>query len=123
MNKGNADGLAPYSYFTTSTTYLNIPKGAHAASVCLHPSYFERYGEPRAVGLVITDSKGETLAVDSDSMITEIKPHTKFWEQDNVMNAKQSNGEPYVERREGLLDRSKTIWAMVNPDDYELVAQ
>ena len=46
-NKGNKEGLAPYSYFTTSTTYQNIPQGSHAASVCLHPSYLERFGEVR----------------------------------------------------------------------------
>jgi hypothetical protein len=38
------------------------------------------------------------------------------------MNA-QSNGEPMIERRQGLLDRSKTIWALVNPNDYEAVVQ
>lgn len=122
-NKGNREGLAPYSYFTASTTYLNIPQGTHAASVCLHPSYRERFGEPKAIGLVVTNAKGEMLYGDSESEIKEIKPHTKFWEQDNVMNAKQSDGEPYVERRQGLVDRSKTIWALVNPNDYEYVAQ
>ena len=57
-NKGNKEGLAPYSYFTASTTYQNIPQGSHAASVCLHPSYLERYGEAKAIGLVITNAKG-----------------------------------------------------------------
>lgn len=122
-NKGNKEGLPPYSYFTVSTTYANIPQGSHAASVCLHPSYRERFGEPKAIGLVITNAKGEMLYGDCESEIKEIKPHTKFWEQDNVMNAKQANGDPYVERRQGLLDRSKTIWAMVNPNDYEHVTQ
>jgi hypothetical protein len=28
-----------------------------------------------------------------------------------------------IERRQGLLERSKTIWALVNPNDYELVLQ
>ena len=32
-NKGNREGLAPYSYFTQSVTYSNIPQGAPAASV------------------------------------------------------------------------------------------
>ena len=39
------------------------------------------------------------------------------------VNPKQPNGEPFVERRAGLVDRSKTIWAMVYPNDYEMVAQ
>ena len=72
---------------------------------------------------MITNAKGEMLYGDSESEIKEIKPHTKFWEQDNVMNAKQADGQPYVERRQGLVDRSKTIWALVNPNDYEDVMQ
>ena len=122
-NKGNKEGLPPYSYFTATTTYANIPQGTHAASVCLHPSYRERFGEPKAIGLVITNAKGEVLAGNTESEIKEIRSGTKFWEQDNVMNAKQADGQPYVERRQGLVDRSKTIWALVNPNDYEYVAQ
>ena len=121
-NKGNKEGLAPYSYFTASTTYANIPQGSHAASVCLHPSYRERFGEPKAIGLVITNAKGEVLAGDCESEIKGIDAHKQFWENPDIMNAKQG-GEPMIERRQGLVDRSKTIWAMVNPNDYEYVAQ
>ena len=122
-NKGNKEGLAPYSYFTTSVTYQNIPQGSHAASVCLHPSYLERYGEPKAVGLVITNAKGEILQGDSESEINGIVKHTKWWENQDIMNKQQADGKPMIERRQGLMDRSKTIWALVNPNDYEQVAQ
>ena len=114
--------MAPYSYFNTTVTYSNIPRGTHAASVCLHPSYLEQYGEPKAVGLVITDSSGNEVSGDSVSEIKGIDAHTKFWEDSKIMDAKQ-NGEPMIERRQGLQDRSKTIWALVNPNDYELVNQ
>ena len=122
-NKGNKEGIAPYSYFTASTTYQNIPQGSHAASVCLHPSYLERYGEAKAVGLVITNAKGEILQGDSESEITGIAKHSKWWENQDIMNKQQSDGNPMIERRQGLMDRSKTIWALVNPNDYEQVAQ
>lgn len=121
-NKGNKEGLPPYSYFTASTTYSNIPMGSHAASVCLHPSYRERFGEPKAIGLVITNAKGEVLAGDCESEIKGIDAHKQFWENADIMNAKQG-GEPMIERRQGLVDRSKTIWALVNPNDYEYIAQ
>ncbi len=121
-NKGNKEKLAPYSYFTTTTTYQNIPQGSHAASVCLHPSYLELFGEPKAIGLVITNAKGEVLAGDCESEIQGIKAHTMFWDDQDIMNAQQG-GEPMIERRQGLVDRSKTIWALVNPNDYEMVAQ
>lgn len=128
-NKNNKDGLPPYSYFTATTTYANIPRGRHAASVCLHPSYYERFGEPAAVGLVITNDKGDILAGDCESQIKGIESHPKavteaFWNKSDIMGATVGNtDDPMIERREGLLDRSKTIWALVNPDDYELVIQ
>ena len=127
-NKGNKEGLAPYSYFTTSVTYMNIPMGTHAAGVCLHPSNLERFGEPKAIGLVITNGKGEVLAGDCESEVKGIPNHPKdlqsaFWNDQKIMNATTAEGDPMIERRQGLMDRSKTIWAMVNPNDYELVAQ
>ena len=122
---------APYSYFTQRVTYSNIPKGFHAASVCLHPSYYEQYGEPKAVGIVVTDASGKVLAGDCESEIQGIESHPKsieaaFWNDDKIMNAKNpksADGDPMIERRQGLQDRSKTIWALVNPNDYELVLQ
>jgi len=120
---------APYSYFNQTVTYVNIPKGSHAASVCLHPSYLEQYGEPKAVGLVVTDANGKVLAGDCESEIKAIASHPKsletaFWNDDNIMNAKQQGSDdPMIERRQGLQDRSKTVWALVNPNDYELVIQ
>ena len=60
-NKGNKLGLAPYSYFNTTTTYFNIPQGSHAACVCLPPSYLELYGEPKAIGFTISNANGDIL--------------------------------------------------------------
>lgn len=122
---------APYSYFSQTVTYANIPKGTHAASVCLHPSYLEQYGEPKAVGLVITDANGKVLDGDCESEIKGIASHPKtidmaFWNNDEIMNKKNpksESGDLMIERRQGLQDRSKTIWALVNPNDYELVIQ
>ena len=122
-NKGNKEQLAPYSYFTAATTYFNIPAGQHAASVCLPPSYLERYGEPKAVGLEITNQNGEMLNGDCWSEVKGIAAHTKFWEEQKIMNATGADGKPMIERRQGLVDRSKTIWALVNPNDYEATMQ
>lgn len=119
--KGQA-AIAPYSYLSQTVTYANIPRGTHAASVCAHPSFLEQYGEPKAVGLVISDSNGEVVVGDSFSEIQGIKAHTKWWDDASIMDAKQGD-KPMIERRMGLQDRSKTIWAIVNPNDYEMVVQ
>ena len=121
-NKGNKEGLSPYSYFSTSVTYANIPEGSHAASVCLPPSYLERFGEPKAIGITIVNKNGEVLGGNCESEIGGIKSGTPFWEDQNIMNATR-DGKPMIERRQGLVDRSKTIWALVNPNDYEDVMQ
>jgi hypothetical protein len=122
-NKGNREGLAPYSYFTTAVTYFNIPVGSHASSVVLPPSYLERYGEPKAVGFVITNANGEELGGDCWSEIKGIPAGKKFWDNSDIMDAKFKDGKPMIERRQGLVDRSKTIWALVNPNDYEATLQ
>ena len=121
-NKGNRMGLAPYSYFNTSVTYFNIPQGSHAACVCLPPSYLELYGEPKAIGIEIVNANGEVVGGDSVSAVSAIKAHSKFWEMDNFKEA-MGGEKPNIERRQGLVDRSKTIWALVNPNDYETTMQ
>ena len=121
-NKGNRLGLAPYSYFNTTVTYFNIPEGSHAACVCLPPSYLELYGEPKAIGCEIANQNGEVLTGSTVSEIKDIKANSKFWEEDNFKNA-MGGEKPAIERRQGLVDRSKTIWALVNPNDYEATLQ
>ena len=122
-NKGNKMGLAPYSYFNTTVSYYNIPQGSHAACVCLPPSYLELYGEPKAIGFTISNQNGDILGGGTVSEVKGIKPDTQFWEDQTVMNATTADGKPMIERRQGLVDRSKTIWALVNPNDYEATMQ
>ena len=126
--KDKNDKIPPYSYYTVTVAYMNIPKGNHAASVCLPPACLERFGEPKAIGIVVTNKDGETVAGDVQSEIKGIVSHPKsieeaFWNDKNVMEKENSAGERIVEQRQGLLDRSKTIWALVNPNDYEQVVQ
>ena len=122
-NKGNKMGLAPYSYFNTTTTYFNIPQGSHAACVCLPPSYLELYGEPKAIGFTISNQNGDVLGGGTVSEVKGIKPDTQFWDDQSIMNATGKDGKPLIERRQGLVDRSKTIWALVNPNDSEATMQ
>ena len=118
--------VARYSYYTVAVRYANIPKGSHAASVVLPPSVLERFGEPAAIAVVITNKEGDILDGQNEGAETVVgkKLAEKWWENaDQVMSAKDAKGTPLIARRQGLLDRSKTIFALVNPDDYEMVQQ
>ena len=115
-----------YSYYTTVVRYTNIPSGDHAAGVVLPPSVLDRYGEPVAIAVLITNKEGDLLAdqnIGADGVVGK-KLADKWWENnEQVMSAKDAKGTPLIARRQGLLDRSKSIFALVNPNDYETVQQ
>ena len=120
--KDRADDKAPYSYYTTSVTYSNIPQGSHAASVVLPPSILERYGYAKAIGVVISNKNGDVLGGQSESEVKGIESGSQWWNNNDIMDAKDTKtGGMMIERRQGLLERSKTIWGLVNPNDYEMV--
>jgi len=114
MTKGkDDDGKDTYSYYTLSLRYINIPKGDHMSSVALPPSMVERYGEPVSLALEIVGKDGTVLASQSESIVNY--PTKEWWKDSNVLD------KPQVSRRTGLLDRSKTPFALINADDYEVV--
>ena len=114
--------VSRYSYYTTTVRYMNIPKGAHGASVVLPPSILERYGEPVVISVRITNKEGDILD-GQDEGASNLKMPENWWENDGVFSAKDKSGTALITRRQGLVDRSKTIFALVNPDDYEMVHQ
>jgi len=118
--------VSRYSYYTLAVRYANVPKGSHAASCVLPPSVLERYGEPAAIAVLITNKEGDLLDVQNEGAEAVVgkKLAEKWWDNaDQVMSAKDGKGTPLIARRQGLVDRSKTIFALVNPDDYEMVQQ
>lgn len=115
--------VSRYSYYTTTVRYMNIPKGAHGASVVLPPSVLERYGEPVVISVRISNKEGDILD-GQDEGAANLKMPENWWENDKVFSVKDDKtGVPLITRRQGLVDRSKTIFALVNPDDYEMVLQ
>ena len=101
---------------------MNIPKGAHGASCVLPPSVLERYGEPVVISVRITNKEGDILD-GQDEGASNLKMPENWWENDGVFSAKDKSDTPLITRRQGLVDRSKSIFALVNPDDYEMVHQ
>lgn len=117
MTKGVDDDMkAVYNYFTLSERYVNVPRGEHMSCVALPPSTVERYGQPVSLALVITDKEHgdeEPLASQSESTIPY--PSKTWWKDPKVMD------QPMVKRQSGLVDRSKTPFALINTDDYEVI--
>lgn len=113
MTKGKTEeGKDGFSFYTTKVRYVDIPKGEHMSCVAIPPSLTERYGEPVAVALEITGKEGKVL----DSKTETIIPFPKEWWKDPKVLDNAS-----VTRRNGMVERSKTPFALVNVDDYEVV--
>ena len=113
MTKGKSDeGKEAFSFYTAKVRYVDVPKGEHMSCVALPPSQVERYGEPIAEALEITGKDGKIM----DSKSSSTMPFPKEWWKDpKVLD------NPTVTRRTGMVERSKTPFALINPDDYEVV--
>ena len=114
MTKGkNDEGKDAFSFYTATIRYIDVPKGEHMSCVAIPPSLIERYGEPVALALEVTGKDGTVLA--SESPAGGMPMPKEWWKDSKVLD------NPSVARRTGLVDRSKTPFALVNADDYEVV--
>jgi hypothetical protein len=114
MTQGKDDkGDEIFNFYTTTVRYIDIPKGDHMSCVAIAPSQIERYGAPVSLALEIIDKEGEVADRKSESTIPF--PNEEWWKDSTVLD------NPKVKRREGLVDRSKTPFALINIDDYEVV--
>jgi hypothetical protein len=109
------DGKDAYSLFQSRVTYIDIQKGDHTSCVILAPNTLARFGEPVAVAIeiyqngVLLEGKSEVAARETSL------PAEDWWKNPRIIDS------PLVTRREGLLERSKTPFALINMDDYEVV--
>ena len=132
----SAKRLPPYVYYTLVTRYVNIPEGDHRSCVCLPPSFIERYGEPVVITCEIVTNDGKLL--DGETVLSNIgkpfvagkfteetKDKAEWWANDEIINAKiqkgPEKGEALIEVRQGLVDRSKSPFYLVNNADYEAI--
>ncbi len=104
-NRNPGQGESEYNMFQGEVTYMNIRRGRDLQStVYLHPSTLERYGDVFRTAVVVR-SQGRILAIES-----EPRADDRWWER-----LPPSTG--YV------LNRNQTPFAVVNPDDYEMIKQ
>jgi hypothetical protein len=126
-----AKRLPPFIYYTLTTRYVNVPEGDHRSCVCLPPSYIERYGEPVVISCELVNAESKVL---NGGTITsgfshvaqgfyedDSKDKMQWWVKDEIINAKDKKGEPLIEIRQGLVDRSKSPFYLVNNADYEAI--
>ena len=107
------DGKQSFSLFKTAVRYSDIEAGrSHVSTVFLHPKALKRYGELKAVAVEVLH-EGKVIATDSD---VGMNLPDDWWKNPLVT---ESAG---LAVREGyLLDRSKSPFALINIDDYELI--
>ncbi len=108
--------LAPkekFSFYTTQETYTDVVKGEHYAGVVLSPILVERYGKPLLFGVEISVN-GKSQGMKTEGKVTGIDTAKDWWRSDAMR-------QDFVAPRDGLKDRSRTLWAVINADDYETV--
>jgi hypothetical protein len=106
-----------YSLYQTTIRYSDVSRGEHISCAVLPPAAIQRYGDPVALAVEIAAPDGTVLATDSvtDNKDGKVLP-PDWWRKPEVTESKS------VVRRDGyLVDRSKTPFALVNIDDYEVV--
>jgi len=102
-----------YSLFKKSIRYSDIERGRdHRAMAFLRPAAIKRFGEVVACAAVFT-LDGKVVDEKNDQSIT--LPEF-WWRNPQVIDS------PSLLVREGyLLNRMESPWALVNPDDYEVI--
>ncbi|MCL1910262.1 MAG: hypothetical protein FWG05_04935 [Kiritimatiellaeota bacterium] len=105
------------SLFTATFEYADIPGGAmgrdHKAGVVLPPNTLLRYGKP--IGFAVQFSVGGQSAGDGYGTATgSLRGQDKWWINNNVI------GSEAVQKRTGLIERSKSVFSVADPDSYEV---
>ena len=104
------DGKSEYNLFTLTEHYWNVAKGSkHKAAVVLPPVAMERFGMPIAFAVEISDGESDPVSKSSEGKAPE-----DWWTNEKYTSQT-------VTRDGYLVDRSKTLFQFVNPDDYETV--
>ena len=105
-------GKPEFNFFKETVHYRDVAKGQkHKAAMVLSPVALERFGMPFAFAVEMTDGEGDPI---SKSTSADGTVPSDWWTNERV-------AEKLVPREGSLVDRSKTIFQFVNPDDYEAV--
>ena len=109
-----AEAKKEFSFYQTTVRYADVARGEHLACAMLSPAALLRNGD-QFVGFAVefTSADGALLAVNNVVDGTLLPP--EWWKKPEVTESKS------VVKRDGLTDRSKTPFGLINIDDYEVV--
>jgi hypothetical protein len=106
-----ADGKKEYSFYQTTVRYTDVARGEHTACVVLPPGAVARYGDA-FIGMAVEFSSADGKPLDAKSEV-EGTLIQDWWKKPEVTDK--------LNKREGLVDRSRTPFGLINIDDYEAV--
>ena len=114
MSAIKENGVLAFSIYRISVRYIDIEKGSdHRSTVFVHPNAVKRYGQVVAIAVEIMQNG---KAIDEKSDESGIKLRDKWWKDPEVMGNKN------MTVRDGYLyDRSRSPFALINIDDYEVI--
>ncbi len=110
------EGKSVYYLYRRVVKYVDVERdNGHYSCVYLRPNTVKRFGEPVAVGVVIS-SNGEEMDKKSETSIGSLPD--EWWSSPAVLE----NPKISVIIRDGqLMTRDESPWALVNMDDYEWI--
>ena len=113
LNDKPAVGEKPMSLYTATFEYDDVKMGRdHKVGVVLPPGPTERYGKP--IGFAVQISIGGRPAGESGSAEGTLRQTEKWWTKPEVLNHQN------VQKRTGLIERTKSVFALVDTDSYEI---
>jgi len=111
-----SEGRKEYSFYKTTVHYLDVARGEHRGCVALPPTALLRNGD-RFIAMAVEFSAADNtpLAVGTITTGSGSSLPPDWWKNPKITEDKS------VFKRDGLVDRSKTPFGLINIDDYEVV--
>jgi len=101
-----------FSFYQTTVRYVDLARGEHLACAVLPPAPLLRNGD-QVIGFAVEITSADGTLLDVKSEVSGTLLPADWWKKPEVTESKS------VVKRDGLVDRSKTPFGLVNIDDYE----
>ena len=104
----------PMTLMQTTVEYADVAQDReHKAGAVVLPAALLRLGEP--LGFAVSISVGGKEVASQGTARGQLQSHKEWWKDPDILN------HPNVQRRDAyMMDRMKSPFQLVDPDDYEL---